>query len=94
MVVSGLPVKNDAMGPKIAIDNSFLIAYPTLSRLLERRGVELDFNPGRTCCGKMHANTGSRGEGFALAKRLLRRDRDAEAVMIPSSCVTRKHRRI
>lgn len=57
-------------------------------RLLERLGVELDFNPGQTCCGQMHANTGFRGEAFGLARRLVRLYGDAEAVVIPSSsCV-------
>ncbi len=57
-------------------------------RLLERLGVEPEFNPGQTCCGQMHANTGFRGEAFALARRLVRLYADAEAVVIPSSsCV-------
>lgn len=56
--------------------------------LLERLGVELDFNPGQTCCGQMHANTGFRGEAFSQAKRLVRLYADAEHVVIPSSsCV-------
>ncbi|MGH9607893.1 MAG: (Fe-S)-binding protein [Terracidiphilus sp.] len=59
-----------------------------LVRLLERLGVDLDFNPGQTCCGQMHANTGFRGEAFSQARRLVRLYRDAEAVVIPSSsCV-------
>jgi L-lactate dehydrogenase complex protein LldE len=57
-------------------------------RLLERLGVEVEFHPGQTCCGQMHANTGFRGEAFAQAKRLVRLYRDAESVVIPSSsCV-------
>lgn len=57
-------------------------------RLLERLGVELDFQLKQTCCGQMHANTGFRGEAFSQAKRLVRLYRDAEAVVIPSSsCV-------
>ena len=57
-------------------------------RLLERLGVEPEFNPGQTCCGQMHANTGFRGEAFAQARRLVRLYGDAEAVVIPSSsCV-------
>jgi len=57
-------------------------------RLLERLGVDVAFNPGQTCCGQMHANTGFRGEAFSQAKRLIRLYRDAEAVVIPSSsCV-------
>jgi L-lactate dehydrogenase complex protein LldE len=57
-------------------------------RLLERLGVDLDFNPGQTCCGQMHANTGFRAEAFSQAKRLVRLYADAEAVVVPStSCV-------
>ena len=57
-------------------------------RLLDRLGVELDFNPEQTCCGQMHANTGFRREAFNQAKRFVRMYRDAEAVVAPSSsCV-------
>jgi len=66
--------------------------YPETGRavvnLLERLGVDLDFNPKQTCCGQMHANTGFRGEAFSQAKRLVRLYQDAEAVVVPSSsCV-------
>jgi L-lactate dehydrogenase complex protein LldE len=66
--------------------------YPETGRavvkLLERLGVEVEFNPGQTCCGQMHANTGFRGEAFSLAKRLIRLYKDTEAVVVPSSsCV-------
>jgi L-lactate dehydrogenase complex protein LldE len=57
-------------------------------RLLERLGVTVEFHPGQTCCGQMHANTGFRREAFAQAQRLVRLHRDAENVVIPSSsCV-------
>jgi L-lactate dehydrogenase complex protein LldE len=57
-------------------------------RLLERLGVELEFNPKQTCCGQMHANTGFRAEAFSQAKRLVRLYQDAETVVVPSSsCV-------
>ncbi len=57
-------------------------------RLLERLGVEVEFQTGQTCCGQMHANTGFRREAFSQAKRLVRLYADAEAVVIPSSsCV-------
>lgn len=56
--------------------------------LLERLGVDLEFHPGQTCCGQMHANTGFRTEAFSQAKRLVRLYADAENVVIPSSsCV-------
>jgi len=57
-------------------------------KLLERLGVELEFDARQTCCGQMHANTGFRSEAFSQAARLVRMYRDAEAVVIPSSsCV-------
>jgi L-lactate dehydrogenase complex protein LldE len=56
--------------------------------LLERLGVELEFHPGQTCCGQMHANTGFRAEAFSQAKRLVRLYQNAESIVIPSSsCV-------
>lgn len=57
-------------------------------RLLERLGVEVDFNPKQTCCGQMHANTGFRCEAFSQAKRFVQQYRDTETVVVPSSsCV-------
>ncbi len=57
-------------------------------RLLERLGVELDFNSKQTCCGQMHANTGFRAEAFSQAKRLVRLYQDTETIVVPSSsCV-------
>ena len=57
-------------------------------RLLERLGVQLEFKPGQTCCGQMHANTGFRAEAFSQAKRFLHLYRDVNCVVIPSSsCV-------
>jgi L-lactate dehydrogenase complex protein LldE len=66
--------------------------YPETGRavvsLLERLGVELDFQPKQTCCGQMHANTGFRGEAFSQAKRLVRLYQDTETLVVPSSsCV-------
>jgi L-lactate dehydrogenase complex protein LldE len=56
--------------------------------LLEKLGVQLDFNPKQTCCGQMHANSGFRGEAFSQAKRLVRLYSDTETIVIPSSsCV-------
>ena len=56
--------------------------------LLERLGVELDFDSRQTCCGQMHANTGFRAEAYSQAKRFVRIHEDAENVVIPSSsCV-------
>ncbi|HVC45875.1 MAG TPA: (Fe-S)-binding protein [Terracidiphilus sp.] len=57
-------------------------------RLLERLGVTLDFHPGQTCCGQMHANSGFRAEAYAQARQFVRLYKDAENIVIPSSsCV-------
>lgn len=57
-------------------------------QLLERLGVEIDFDQRQTCCGQMHANTGFRPEAFSQASRFVRMYQDAEAVVVPSSsCV-------
>ena len=56
--------------------------------LLERLGVSLDFHPGQTCCGQMHANTGFRPEAFSQATRFVHLYSEAEWVVVPSSsCV-------
>ncbi|MGA7342765.1 MAG: (Fe-S)-binding protein, partial [Terracidiphilus sp.] len=56
--------------------------------LLERLGVELDFQPQQTCCGQMHANTGFRSEAYSQARRFVRLYQNAENVVVPSSsCV-------
>jgi len=47
-------------------------------RLLERLGVELEFNPKQTCCGQNARNTGFRGEAFSQAKRLVRSTRSGD----------------
>ena len=56
--------------------------------VLERLGVDLDFQSAQTCCGQMHANTGFRCEAISQAKRFVQLYRDSECVVIPStSCV-------
>jgi L-lactate dehydrogenase complex protein LldE len=67
--------------------------YPETGRavvaLLERLGVEIDFEPRQTCCGQMHSNSGFRPEAFSQARRFVHMYRDAECVVIPSSsCVS------
>ena len=66
--------------------------YPETGRavvaLLERLGVDVQFEPRQTCCGQMHSNTGFRPEAFSQARRFVYLYRDAEQVVIPSSsCV-------
>jgi len=67
--------------------------YPETGRavvaLLERLGVEVQFEPRQTCCGQMHSNSGFRPEAFSQARRFVYLYRDAEQVVVPSSsCVS------
>ncbi len=56
--------------------------------LLERLGHEVRFNPGQTCCGQMHFNTGYQKEALPIIRRFVDTFRDAEVVVAPSgSCV-------
>lgn len=55
--------------------------------VLERQGVEVSFDPGQTCCGQMHLNTGYQPEAKALVDDFAARYAGAEAVVLPSgSC--------
>ena len=55
-------------------------------RLLERLGVEVEFQPGQTCCGQMHANTGFRRRGFqpgeAPGEAVRRRGSSRDSVLV------------
>lgn len=58
-------------------------------RVLERLGVEVDFNPAQTCCGQPAFNTGYTGEAREVAACTLDLFDDAEYVVAPSgSCTT------
>ncbi len=58
-------------------------------RVLERLGHTVDFPPGQTCCGQMHANTGYREQALPLMARFVEQFQASEAVVVPSSsCVT------
>lgn len=55
--------------------------------VLERQGVEVAFDPGQTCCGQMHMNTGYFPEAKQLVDDFAARYAGAEAVVLPSgSC--------
>ncbi len=70
-------------------DTLFPEAGKSVVRVLERLGQTVEFPPGQTCCGQMHANTGYREEALPLLVRFVEQFRDAEAVVCPSSsCVT------
>lgn len=60
-------------------DTLFPEAGRAVVTLLERLGVQLDFNARQTCCGQMHLNTGFRGEAFSQAKRFVLQYQNAEA---------------
>ena len=56
-------------------------------QVLREQGVEVDFDPGQTCCGQMHMNTGYQPEAKRLVDDFARRFADADAVVLPSgSC--------
>jgi L-lactate dehydrogenase complex protein LldE len=57
-------------------------------RILERLGLTVDFPPGQTCCGQMHANSGYRNEALPMVRRFAETFAPYEAVVAPSgSCV-------
>jgi L-lactate dehydrogenase complex protein LldE len=57
--------------------------------LLERLGVEVDFDPRQTCCGQPAFNSGYPDEARRVAVRLLDLFENVEAVVVPSgSCAT------
>lgn len=65
--------------------------FPDVGRatvaVLEHQGVEVTFDPGQTCCGQMHMNTGYFPEAKRLVDDFAARYRDADAVVLPSgSC--------
>ena len=65
--------------------------FPDVGRatveVLERQGVEVDFDTGQTCCGQMHMNTGFFPEAKALVDDFADRYAGVEAVVLPSgSC--------
>lgn len=65
--------------------------FPDVGRatvaVLERQGVEVSFDPGQTCCGQMHMNTGYHPEAKALVDDFADRYAGVDAVVMPSgSC--------
>ncbi|MGH9341885.1 MAG: (Fe-S)-binding protein [Acidobacteriota bacterium] len=56
-------------------------------RVLERLGVEVDFDPGQTCCGQPAFNSGFTDEAAKVARHFLEVYRDADNIVVPSgSC--------
>ena len=67
--------------------------YPEIGestvRVLQRLGVDVEFNPNQTCCGQPAFNTGYWKEARPLAKRFLEMYSDDEHVVMPSgSCAS------
>lgn len=65
--------------------------FPDVGRatvaVLERQGVQVSFDPGQTCCGQMHMNTGYQPEAKALVDAFADRYAGVDAVVMPSgSC--------
>src|SRR5690606_12409728 len=68
------------------------LMYPATGRavvrLLERLGHTVEFPPGQTCCGQMHANSGYAEQARELARRFVATFDPYPAVVAPSgSCV-------
>lgn len=58
-------------------------------KILEKCGVEVDFDPRQTCCGQPAFNSGYREEACQVAAHFIEIYRDVEALVIPSgSCCT------
>jgi len=59
-----------------------------LVEVLDRLGVDVEFNPEQTCCGQPFFNTGYRREAAAVARRCMRVFEDSEYVVAPSGSCT------
>jgi L-lactate dehydrogenase complex protein LldE len=58
-------------------------------RVLERLGIDVEYDPRQTCCGQPAFNTGYHKESVELARRFIDLFADAEYVVAPSgSCTT------
>ncbi|MFQ5741033.1 MAG: (Fe-S)-binding protein [Acidobacteriota bacterium] len=56
-------------------------------RILERLGVEVEYDPRQTCCGQPAFNTGYREEARRVARHFIHLYRDTEYLVVPSgSC--------
>lgn len=70
-------------------DQFFPDAGAAVVTVLERLGLQVDFNPAQTCCGQPAFNTGYREEAREVAARALNLFEDADYVVVPSgSCST------
>jgi len=58
-------------------------------RVLERCGLEVNYNRRQTCCGQALFNSGARKEAVELAERFIYLFEDAETIVTPSgSCAS------
>ena len=56
--------------------------------VLERLGHSVSFDPGQTCCGQMHLNSGYGQDALVLVRRFVDIFRDAATIVIPSTSCT------
>lgn len=83
------------VGMKVSLFVSCLVdqLFPQVGvstvKILEKLGLEVDFNPGQTCCGQPAFNSGFRQEASRVARSLLKTLQGAHYVVVPSgSCTT------
>lgn len=70
------------------VDQFFPQVGASMVRVLQRLGVEVEFNPLQTCCGQPCFNSGYRNDARRLAERFIRIFEDCDCVVAPSgSCV-------
>jgi L-lactate dehydrogenase complex protein LldE len=70
------------------VDQLFPNVALSMTEVLERLGVEVEFNPEQTCCGQPFFNTGYRQEAADVARRFLRVFGDSEYIVAPSGSCT------
>jgi L-lactate dehydrogenase complex protein LldE len=84
-VVLFVPCYVDQLAPQVAV---------ATTRLLERLGCQVHYDPEQTCCGQPFLNAGLADDAAALAQQHLDRFAGADTIVCPSgSCVaTVRHR--
>lgn len=70
------------------IDQVYPETGMNMVKVLEKSGVEVDYNPNQTCCGQMAFNSGFLDEARHVAEKFIRDFADYKTVVGPSaSCV-------
>ena len=71
------------------VDQFFPEVGESVVNVLRRRGVEVDFPSGQTCCGQPAYNSGFTSRALPLAERFIELFEDSEYVVVPSgSCAS------